>query len=68
MARLVDLTLILIHETPAALLLADTEDSEGVWVPKSVCEIGEPLRHTKQGYPIHEVTMPEHTATQKGLL
>jgi hypothetical protein len=68
MARMVDLTLIVMHETPAAYLLADEEDAEGVWVPKSLCEAGEPIRHTKQGYPVHEVTMPEHIANQKGLL
>lgn len=61
--HLVDLTLILQHETDKAILVSDTEDSEPVWLPKSLVEV-EPTKNPR----VVEVTLPEHIAQEKGLI
>lgn len=58
---LVDLTLVLVHETDKAILVKEHEDAEDkVWLPKSLIEF------VRKGSLV-EVTLPERIATEKGL-
>lgn len=59
---LVDLLLIKVHETDKAVLFKESEDEDGVWLPKSSIEV----QH-KRGN-IYEVTLPEYLAQEKGLI
>lgn len=59
---LVDLTMILHHQTPSAILVSDTEDGEKVWLPKSRIELEDVSGR------IVVVTMPERLALEKGLI
>jgi hypothetical protein len=57
---LTDVTVQLVHETEAAILVSDGDNQ--VWLPKSQCE----YRTTSPG--IIEVTLTERLATEKGLV
>lgn len=59
---LVDLLLIKVYETDKAILFKESEDEDGVWLPKSIIEV-----HHKKGN-IYEVTLPEYLAHEKGLI
>ena len=43
----VELTMILVRETDAAYLMAETEDHDGVWIPKSMITDLEETSRTK---------------------
>lgn len=60
---LVDLSLIKVHDTGKAILFKETENSEGVWLPKSAIEV-EPTRDPR----VFTVTLPEYLAIEKGLV
>lgn len=60
---LVDVVVILVHQTEKAILVKDAEDSDPVWLPKSRIEV-EPTK--KANYVT--VTMPEELAYEKGLV
>ena len=63
-SNLVDLTLILVHQTDKAILVKETEDDEeGVWIPKSIVEV-----ETTKKEGVVTVTMPEYVAHEKGLI
>lgn len=59
---LVDLELLLLHETEKAWLVSDDDTGEGVWIAKSMCERGEQLNASTYVF-----TMTESVATSKGL-
>ncbi len=62
---LVDIEMVLHHETEKAVLVSDTgERDEAVWLPKSAVEI-EP--HPK-ARGVVTITLPERLATDKGLI
>ena len=67
MSRLIDVTMIFIHQTDLAVLVAEDEEHEGVWLPKSRVEFVV-IRKTKSGRDVVEVTLPEHLAQEKGLI
>jgi hypothetical protein len=61
---LVDIDVIVHHETAGAVLVSDDGDrARAVWLPKAAIEI-EPVK----GKSHHRVTMPERLATEKGLV
>lgn len=60
---LVDVSVVLHHETPKAVLVSDDGNRDrGVWLPLSQVEV----EHKKGG--VVEVTMPEWLAIEKGLV
>lgn len=60
--EIIDLSVIIVHATARAVLVKETEDSEGAWLPLSQVEIdGEPGR-------VGTVTLPEWLAREKGLI
>lgn len=61
-SNLIDLTVILKHETDKAYLVADEENLKGVWIPKSQCEID------KSRDPYVIITVTEFIARDKGLI
>lgn len=67
MSRLMDITVILVHQTDGAILVAEDEEHEGVWLPKSRVEFVV-IRKTKSGHDVAEVTLPEYLAQEKGLI
>lgn len=65
---LVDLEMILIHETEKAVLLGkDEDDRKGTWVPKSQCQINE-CTMNKKGKFIVSVSMKQSVAEEKGFV
>lgn len=61
-SNLIDLSVILHHETAKAFLVSDDGDKDkAVWIAKSTCEI-EPKGK------VWTLTLPEWVATQKGLV
>ncbi len=61
---LIDITVMLHHETEKAWLVSDTgERKDAVWIAKSQAEL-EP----SGGSSMHTLTLPEHIATEKGLI
>ena len=63
MARIVDITVHIHHETEKAWLVSDTGDrDDAVWLPKSVVEVQD-----KDGF-IAEISLPEDMAQEKGLI
>jgi hypothetical protein len=66
-AHLLDLTMLLHHETKLAVLVSDDGDkTNAVWLPKSQIEIEKKLRK-ERGLFIVDVTLPERLAIDKGL-
>ncbi len=62
-SNLVDLHVCLHHETEKAYKVSLTgEDEDAVWVPKSVAEM------ERKGGDQYEMTIPEQTAIDKGLV
>jgi hypothetical protein len=67
-SNVVDLKLVLFHETPKAWLVGLLEDKdEAVWVPKSAGEIYDKVG-IAAGYPIHEFTLNEWICLEKELI
>ena len=64
MTRLVDIELIILRFTDAAVLVTDEEDGDEVWLPLSQIEIQSKTDH--EG--LFEVTMPEWLAQEKELV
>lgn len=62
-SSLIDLDVILLHETDAAVRVSLTEESEPVWLPKSQIEIYADL----VPYTVLPITLPEPLAVEKGL-
>lgn len=60
---IVDLTVIIMHQTDKAVRVADSEESEAVWLPLSQIEV-EPVDRSN----IAIVSMPEWLAQEKGLI
>lgn len=64
---LVDLMVVLHHETEKAVLVSDDGDrARAVWLPKSAVEVEE--GPTAMGQKYHTVTLPERLAIDKGLV
>lgn len=63
MENLADIDVQLLHETDRAYLVTDTTPENGVWVPKSQCELEE---SGVRG--IYTLTLPEWLAVEKDLL
>jgi hypothetical protein len=61
--EVVDITVKVLHRTARAVLVTDSTEEEGVWLPLSQMEI-EPA--PRAGY--HIVTLPEWLAQEKGLI
>lgn len=60
--KLIDLSVIIVHQTDRAVLVKDAEDAGAIWLPLSLVEVdGEPGE-------LGEVTMPEWLAQEKGLI
>lgn len=79
----VELTMIVVHETDAAYLMAETEDHDGMWIPKSMITDLEETSRTKpnvilgetrlrradhDGAAIVQFSIPEWLALKKGLI
>lgn len=65
---LIDLTVVLHHETEKAVLVSDDGvRSRAVWLPKSAIEIIEE-GPTALGQKYHTITLPERLAIDKGLV
>lgn len=62
---LVDVPLIMFHETEKAFLLGQSQ-GEKQWVPKSQAERDDQVRGRDKGYPLYDFTMPEWLAIEKG--
>lgn len=61
-SNLIDLSVVLVHETDRAVLI-DHGGAENVWLPKSLCEIErDPNGKT------WTLTLPERIAEEKGLI
>lgn len=60
---LIDITVQLLRETEAAILVADADPEDATWLPKSQVEI-EPADNGS----LHVVTLPEWLALDKGLI
>lgn len=64
-ADLIDLELMIHHQTAAAVLVSnDGDPKKAVWLPKAPVEFDEPIRIGKAQI----VTMPQHLAEQRGLV
>lgn len=60
---LVDVEVHVHHETPKAWRVSDTgDDEDGVWVPKSQCELK--MKDAIKG----TITLPEWLAKEKGFI
>jgi len=59
---LVDLEVVVIHQTERAVLVSLTEDGEKVWLPLSAIEVNTRKNRTA------EITLPEAMAIEKGLV
>ena len=60
---LIDLEMLLHHETEKAILISDDGDEKhAVWIPKSACEF------ERKDASLVTVTMPEWQALDKGLI
>lgn len=63
-AEEVELELLIKAETPAAYLVAEAEDEEGVWLPKSQIDVeGNPQKGK-----VSTFLIPEWLAIEKGLV
>lgn len=60
--RLTDLTVLIKHQTEKAVLVAETEDDDGVWLPLSQVEVDGDVGS------IGTVTLPEWLALERGLI
>lgn len=63
-SNLVDIEVIIAHRTDRAVLVKDSEDAEGVWLPLAAVEVEQSASNS--GYAT--VTMPEALAQEKGLI
>ena len=61
-SELVDLDVVLVHETERAILVRLTEDGEKVWLPLAAVEVNERKARTAN------ITLPEALALEKGLI
>ncbi|MGS5046038.1 MULTISPECIES: hypothetical protein [unclassified Mameliella] len=61
MAEVVDIEVILVAETPAAILVKEDEEADEIWLPKSQIEIDGEIGETGA------VTLPEWLAIERGL-
>lgn len=65
-----DVDVLLVHKTEHAILVKETEESEGKWLPYSQIEI----QTIKSGivprlkYPLIKVSMPHWLAVEKGFV
>lgn len=62
MADVIDIDVILVHETGAAVLVKSDEDAEGIWLPKSQIEVDGDIGA------YGSVTVPTWLAEEKGLV
>lgn len=61
-SNLVDVEVIIVHQTDKAVLVKSDEEADGVWLPLSQCEVdAEPGS-------VGEVTLPDWLATERGLV
>lgn len=61
-SNLVDVEVIIVHQTDKAVLVKSDEEADGVWLPLSQCEVdGEPGS-------VGGVTLPDWLATEKELI
>lgn len=63
--HLVQLDVVFVHQTPAAVLIKRDEDSEAIWIPKSVGVVLEPPFPRRNS--IANITLPEWKAIKEGL-
>jgi hypothetical protein len=62
MADVIDIEVILVHETGGAVLVKAEEGADGVWLPKSQIEVDGDIGA------YGEVTLPTWLAEEKGLV
>lgn len=62
-SNLVDIDVVVVHETPDAFLVKWDPDRDAVWLPKSACEF-----QATDGSDIGILTLPERLAEEKELL
>ncbi len=62
-SNVIDISVQVLHETSAAVLVTDSIPEKGVWLPKSQIEI-----EMSEVEGIHTVTLPEWLALDKGLI
>lgn len=61
-STVIDIEVLIVHRTEKAVLVKDTEDGEGIWLPLSQVEVsGDPGQ-------IGTVTVPEWVAQERGLI
>lgn len=66
---LIDMRLLLFHETEKAWLVGETADkSKAVWIPKSQCEVEEEPVGREGKWPILDFRIPEWLLIDKGLV
>jgi hypothetical protein len=63
-SNLVDLTVEIVHETAAAVLVHDGDQTKAVWLPKSAVEI----ERDEPRPGLATITLPENLAIEKGLV
>lgn len=63
-SNLEDIKVIAVHQTKLAYLVKADEDSPGVWIPKSQCQIDDPFIKGK----IVELTAEQSVLEEKGLV
>ena len=62
-SNVIDITVQKLHETDKAVLVTDSIPEKGVWLSKSLIEI----KASATGG-LHQVTLPEWLALEKGLI
>lgn len=66
---LIDISVVLVHETEKAVLVALDEEHEPVWLPKSAVEVEDSGKRTStKRQRIVTVTLSEALATEKDLV
>lgn len=69
--KIVDLTLVLFHETAKAYLVGETEKDrdKNIWLPKAHCELGDHKGTVANGrLPVYEFQIEEWLALDKELI
>lgn len=62
-SNLIDIDVVVVHETPGAFLVKWDPDRDAVWLPKSVCEF-----EATDASDIGILTLPESVAEEKEML
>jgi hypothetical protein len=67
-SNLRDISVVFVHQTEKAVLVAADEEAAPVWIPKSRCEMERPGGQDPLPHSVVTLTAPEATLVEKGLL